>query len=296
LSTPEPTTHPTLRPLRIGEILGTAIRLTLSNVRTLIPLVAIIVVPLAIIDAVLLLATLHNGFIVDNKLYLQTTGGYNGGRYAMLALRFLGSAIAAGLVFRAVSTIYLGGQPSVGESARAAFSRAGTLVMTALVVTIGTLIGLVLLVLPGIWFAVTCAVAVPAVMMEGRGAFEAIGRSQELVRGRWWATFGAFLVAYLLLAVVEFVLGLILGAALLGGHHSLTALGVELVVVFLVAQLITIPFIGSVITVIYFDLRVRKEGLDVEHHAREVGLLPGGAVATPPPTIATDAPGGLPTG
>ena len=68
-------------------------------------------------------------------------------------------------------------------------------------------LGFIALILPGIWLVMVWSVAVPALMFEHVGGFKALGRSFDLVRGRWWATFAALLVAVIMLFVVLFVVG-----------------------------------------------------------------------------------------
>jgi hypothetical protein len=53
--------------------------------------------------------------------------------------------------------------------------------LSGIIVGIGTL----LCVIPGIYFYVAFAVAVPVLLVEGAGPSRALGRSRELVRGRW---------------------------------------------------------------------------------------------------------------
>jgi hypothetical protein len=113
-------------------------------------------------------------------------------------------------------------------------------------------------------------VAIPVLMFEGVGSGRAIRRSMALVRGRWWATFGVLLVAVIMLFVVLFVVGLIfrgiesgLGIDSTGLWLALNALST------IIGALIVYPFIAAVIAVVYIDLRVRKEALDLE-------LLAGG--------------------
>jgi len=101
----------------------------------------------------------------------------------------------------------------------------------SILVGIVTFIGFVLLVLPGIYLSVIYMFFTFALVLEGKRGFDAARRSQELVRGYWWAVFGRGLafalivgIFIMLIAIVfsgvrgtlfESVLGLVLTVILL---------------------------------------------------------------------------------
>jgi len=111
---------------------------------------------------------------------------------------------------------------------------------------------------------------IPALLVEEKRVGDAMSRSKALAEGNGWRI--VLLVGIVLLVVMTF--GVMLGAiarALLPG--VLGAL-VYLFCVALVSQ-----FSGIVLTLLYFDLRIRKEGYDIELLARS---LDGSPVALPP--------------
>jgi len=110
------------------------------------------------------------------------------------------------------------------------------------------------------WVAVT-----PAMFVENIGIGFAVTRSRYLVQGRWWRT---FLVLFLTFVAYEAV-----GIAL-GGFVQLAQILLTLFVSPFVASAITLasgqlvsalltPITQIVIVLIYFDLRVRREALDL---------------------------------
>jgi hypothetical protein len=58
-----------------------------------------------------------------------------------------------------------------------------------------------------------------------------------------------------------------------------------------VASVLTIPFVAAVVAVIYFDLRVRKEGFDLQLMAQRIGAPPRAVTPTPMPWSSQPAPG-----
>jgi hypothetical protein len=106
-------------------------------------------------------------------------------------------------------------------------------------------IGLLLLIVPGLFLITIWAVVAPAIVAERRGPVEAFGRSYELVKGHGWTVFGAIVVAFLILILVGFFAALI-GAAIgnLGGT----------IVFAVLANILVAPFPALVASTLYFEL------------------------------------------
>ena len=79
-------------------------------------------------------------------------------------------------------------------------------VVATLVAAIAVFAGLIACIVPGLYLAVRWAMAVPALLVEGRPVMESLRRSWTLVERRWWATFGLLLAGYLLPAIIAAVL------------------------------------------------------------------------------------------
>jgi len=121
------------------------------------------------------------------------------------------------------------------------------------------LIGLPLLVyVLVVWFFYT-----QAIIIEGQGPVAALLRSWALVRGTWWRVFGIGIVFVLVLGIAG-VFAAIPGLILFMANETLGNLLVSASTV-LVAP---IAYVGA--TLVYFDLRVRKEGYNVEMLRREL--------------------------
>ena len=134
--------------------------------------------------------------------------------------------------------------------------------------------------------AILASIATPAMMRERIGPIAALGRARELLRGRWIMTLA-------LLLVTSLTVGLGWGftfAALRAGFTANTISAGRLIGGTLLAQMIAsivfVPLAVAIMTVAYFDLRVRREDYDVVTHDRET-LESGG---TPAPRPVTTAP------
>jgi hypothetical protein len=150
------------------------------------------------------------------------------------------------------------GQPfqlnaSVGRGIRRFFPIFGTSLCMGFVV----MVGMILLVVPGIMLAAALAVAIPVCVIEGLGPFASLRRSRYLTEGYRWKLFGIFLLL--------FVPSMVLSG--LGGVIQRIE-GVEIGALFNFITQTGLSAFGSVLlAVIYHDLRAGKDGLDTSRIA-----------------------------
>lgn len=157
--------------------------------------------------------------------------------------------------------------------------------VTAAAVLIG-IVGALALVPVTIWIAIRLLVAIPVVVLEAAGPSAALRRSWQLVAGNWWRVFGIYLLVTIVVAVVA---GLIevpftLARSIISGHGSLfigfTSTGAPTAAALIVgaiggiiAATCTRPVSAGVSVLLYADLRMRKEGLDLV--LQQAGQSPG---------------------
>jgi hypothetical protein len=163
----------------------------------------------------------------------------------------------------------------------------------------GILVVLALIVL-GVWLGTKLSL-VPSVLMAERVSLgRAIARSWALTEGAFWKTFGIQLLVAAMIAIatqivttpISFVGGLVVGLAD-PNTQSPTTSAVGVIVLYLVVGIVSVVFgaIGAVaqsatVALIYIDLRMRKEGLDLEL-ARFVEARQAGATDLPDPYAQT---------
>lgn len=141
------------------------------------------------------------------------------------------------------------------------------------------LVGVFILVAAGAivssYLSIKFSVASPAMVLENLGVFAAIGRSWSLTRGNFWRLFGINILTSIIISVVAGVFGGI--ASVIGAFSTVVAssstndfmgaLSITFIIYMVmtaISLLITLPFSSSVNALLYIDLRMRKEGLDVE--------------------------------
>jgi hypothetical protein len=123
------------------------------------------------------------------------------------------------------------------------------------------LLGLAALVLT-IWLSTMLSLVTPVVVLEDERPVRALARSWRLVRGSFWRVFGITLLAGIIVAVAGGILQLpftLFGAVLGSGTGGI----VILVVGAIAAGTVTRPITAGVTVLLYVDMRMRKEGLDL---------------------------------
>jgi hypothetical protein len=195
--------------------------------------------------------------------------------------------VVTAAMLKAVSDAYLGNPSSVRDSLRFAGRRIGSLIWLYVLLALGLGVALVFVVIPAIWLYAAWSVATPVLLVEGLGGSAALRRSFRLVRGRWWPTAFTLLVAFMLVSIASSVLVgvfLIVPQAIDGSSVLLAVIGAT--VASSVAVAVVQPIKAAIITILYFDLRVRKDGFDLALLAAGLGLPPAELPLFTPPARA----------
>jgi hypothetical protein len=177
--------------------------------------------------------------------------GLVGANLALFPLVIVVSTIAGtlyqGMVVGLVRDLQEGKEhPSVGELLGYATPVLLPLIGAGLLSGIGVGIGMVLLIVPGLFLLTIWAVIAPAIVIERSGVFDAFRRSRELVRGHGWPVFWAIVVAFL----ISFAGSLVFGAI----ANSVSDGPLVRIVFGALASTITAPIGALVAGVLYYRL------------------------------------------
>lgn len=252
-----------IRAMSVGEIVDTSFRIVRNHFVPLVGMSAAIYLPFTLFQAYWMTsmqASVAAGGKLDIGALSVTFGA--GMLVLMVVMPIVSAAIA-----HAVGEAYLGRPVSIGGSLREAMKIFLPIVGTGILSGLILMVGLLLFVVPGIWFALGIMVLYAINIVERSFGMTAIRRSLDLMKGQR----GRGFLLYLLVIIVSMVLGGIFG--LVGAISPW--LGAVLQGL---ASAITGAFTGAVFIVFYFDIRCRKEAFDVEHLARLVhGSAPASA-------------------
>lgn len=288
----------TLRPLGLGELLDQSIRLYRRNFIKFIGIMALIQVPVGIVQLIYTLLSLGNYVsTMNDPAALQDPPAVIGSAFGFLGATLLSAAIslifisgiATAALTRAVADTYLGKDTGILE----AYQRIGNswlrlvgalllaflisigLILWAMVPCIGWVSGLGMLIFFG---TVVFPLIAPIIVLERHGATLAIRRAWELARRRFWWILGFAFILYLFSQLIitgpSMLITLVVGSLspasssyTIGGQNLLSTIIQS--ALSLVLGLLYLPLSQTAITLLYIDLRVRTEGFDLAILARE---------------------------
>ncbi|HEY4133008.1 MAG TPA: hypothetical protein VGM50_20500, partial [Gemmatimonadaceae bacterium] len=181
---------------------------------------------------------------------------------------------SGGVTTALASDVYLGTAPDLKRAFRRVGARFAPL--AAVMVAVGILSGLAafLLVLPAFYVIARFCAVQQLVVLEGKNASESFSRSSALTLGLKWHCLKTFVLMFLI------VLAINLGASLL---VALVPSNVVRETGSAVITVLVLPIIGITQTLLYYDLRIRKEGFDVEFMAAQAAT---GTTAVDTPSAA----------
>ncbi|MCW2944863.1 MAG: hypothetical protein JWR24_1580 [Actinoallomurus sp.] len=292
-----------LRPLGVSEILDGAVTYIRRNPRATLGISAILT------SVVQVIITLAQYFVIGSQARAEITPGVLARSLGWLFITVTGGLLLTahivlmlgGLLAPVMARTLLGRSTSFGQAWREARPRlprllgAATMVMVIVLIAVavplvplvaavavgaptgvaalawvgGVPAAAVLMVSGYVWFALSA----PILVMERRGVFAALRRSAEMVRGRWWRTFGVLVLALVITGFAEFV---VLPMPFAVAQRIVLALrpeprGWTLVAIVaigalgrIVAGTLVNPFNAGVIAMLYADRRMRREAFDLE--------------------------------
>lgn len=262
-----------LRPLEIGDLLDETFRMYRRHFFLFAGISVILSIPLAALTGV--------GFASLSEEFIQFTNFGHAPDLTQLApsLLFLGAAllVSFGLYpFTAGAVIYAACESALGHPVtlwsvlrvvlRRYFPIAGYLILISLMAAMFCFLPL------WTWIWVGWIAVLPVMFIENSGLVAAMGRSWRLLEGRWWRTFLILLLIGILWYVVRVALGAVLALVGLLLQTVLTPL-VTLAITSAASEVLyalATPVVQIAIVLIYFDLRVRREALDLFQLAHRV--------------------------
>ncbi|MDX1520180.1 MAG: glycerophosphoryl diester phosphodiesterase membrane domain-containing protein [Anaerolineae bacterium] len=289
------TAIPQLRPLTIPRLLDEAVRLYRNNFLKFIGIIAIVQIPLTLVQLVVSLIAFGDFFTA-----LDSAGGPGGaspediftpsyftGVGASFLLGILGFILIQGLATAAltlaVAGSYLGEEIGIIEAYRR-LGRSWLTLIRALI--LAGIFGLALVV----WFIIPCVgwltglgmlafyglvvvpLIPPVIVLEEQAASRAIRRAWDLARRRFWWVLGFVCALFLFnqiavtapTGLISYIAQFVWGDPLNPSGAQFTTQTIIQTITALIFSLIYLPLQLTAITLMYFDLRIQTEGFDMD--------------------------------
>jgi hypothetical protein len=217
-------------------------------------------------------ALVCSGIPVLLSLFIDASGGMLANLPLALVYYLLFatlSSIATAATVFIVSESYLGGELDAGLALARATPLLWRLIVCSVLIAIIVFVGFLLFFVPGVILICGLLLAFPALVLEpGSTATASLSRSWQLTRGSRWRMFGLLVTLLVLLYVPMVAIGGVLALMAPSGPvtHARSAFRIGLIPLAAmgVVQIFVYPLFYCVLTVAYYDLRVRKEGFDLE--------------------------------
>ena len=269
-TTPEPVAPPrlpvALRAMTATDIIDGAWGVIKARPKTVFAITAMIILPVEILAAFLaqgsvaildLAASTFDSGPTSSRAALGGAGLIVAQLVQNLGPFFLGAAVA-----RLVSSWYAGGDMTARQAVVAAFRKAPALLGAFAVLVPIKLLGWATCGLALPFLLPLMMVTAPAIVIEDLGPIAGPKRAFDLARRRYWPCVGVWVLAFIVEIVVNAALGLL--PTLISGITPGPVAPIVAAAGTVFAAFITKPFMVAVAVLLYLDLRVRTEGLDLE--------------------------------
>jgi hypothetical protein len=279
--------------MSLGDLLDEAFQLYRGNFLVFlgiaglayVPFILVIGVLAAILAATSVLSLLSRGFgsLSDSQQAgLMLAGGLSA--IAIFVAYIIVFSLMSGALSVAISRRYLRYPITILESYRIAGRRLLALVGTQLLfILLCLLMSITLIGIPfAIFFAVRWILFAPVTVLEGaHGGMTALKRSSALIRGSWWRTVGVLVVVSIIINILSSITSSVISVATLALVSGIAGQIVRQIVSAMVSIVFT-PLSAAVVTLLFYDYKIRKEAFDLETLARHHAELPGSEVGTVP--------------
>ena len=242
-----------MKPRDLGDIVGETFEIYRRNFLRLIAIVAIVEVIVYLLSwGWLLPLVMTEGNIDVLVLFIVIA--------VILVVSFVAYALMEGALIHAVSEHSLGQTINIGRAYSFAWRRLGAMIGAEILAGLALLgMAITIVGIPfAIYFGVRWAFIWQTALVEGVSPRAALSRSSDLVKGNWWRVVGIMFVVGIIAGAISWVLGLILGLIPVVGE--------------IIGTILITPIFITAATLLYYDLRVRREGYNLEKMASELGI------------------------
>ena len=270
-----------LRPLSFGEILDGAFTLYRRQFASMFLTALLPQVPMLLWWG--LYGYVMIGMTAENA---EPSGTMIGALIAMVVLLPLvgfASLVGWGGVVFQMSRAYTGSPVSTREALRRGWQRLLPVTGAIIVVSLLSVVGLFMCLVPGFAVMLASFAVIPAVVLERRGPIASIERSWNLTKGAWLEVFLVMLVAWMISSLPGGAVGMLSVAGIIvteGDPQATAGIQAGTQVLSALVRTLTLPFSLGCTVLLYYDRRVRTEALDVQMMAES---LPPAPPSTPAP-------------
>lgn len=257
--------------MSVGDILDRGLKLLLARLPTFFVILLIVQLPI-------LLFQLFIPVLMEEQAAIAALVTVLG----VLVLTAILTPIGTAAILHVIAQAFADRRAGIGEAFQVGLARFGPLLLASIAVGLIVGVGFALCIVPGLIFLSWYGLVSQVIVVENLGAGDAMARSKSLSEGYRWRVLGI----YVLMIFIQFALGIGLGIVLatlipaqeivrtqqgLITKFNLMNQSIHVVLTFLLNVLVG-TYLSVCTTLLYFDLRIRKEGYDLELAAKPQGV------------------------
>jgi MFS family permease len=250
-----------IRPNSVSQTIDAVFKIYLQRFVPLVTIAAVVSAPIVLLQGIANLSLIDQLESADVDAITELSDVWDviapqnvAASLLLAVLGWVAAALTSGAVVVVVADAYLGRLTTWQDALQRAMGRLGPLLIGSLLFGLGVALGFIFFIIPGLILAVGWSVFGPAAVVEDIGGSQALGRAWSLTRGRRWPVLGAFLVMFIIVAILSSVIG-----AALSSDPEFTFFDV---VVNVVINILTAPLMAATAGVLYLELRARHEPFD----------------------------------
>ncbi len=254
------------KPQSIGKVLDESIRLFFASFKSVF-----------LLSLIGCMAVISPNFIMSDFVALAQSGdpsqaqGMLGQFFAVLAIGMLVFLVFYNAMYYRINKISHGQESGTGESVAVGIKKLIPVIVAVILFSIAMVFGLLLLIIPGVILMLSMFFYQPLVVCDNLGPIAALKTSHNLVWGNWWRTATVFLVPFFILMALWFlavmVAGIVIGANGefdAGPGAAMSTANKVTYGTMMLFYIIIYPYMSAMMLVQLNDLKLRKQGMDLE--------------------------------
>lgn len=254
--------------MSVGDILDRGLKLLLARLPTFFIITLIVQLPVLLVQVI-------PPALAEGNLVGATAVGNLGAVLLALVLTPIGTAA----ILHVISQEFIARRVGVGDAFQVGLSRFGSILMGSLLYGFAVGFGFLLCIIPGLVFLSWFSLFSQVIVVEGLGGSASLSRSKDLSQGYRMRILGILVLLMIIQALLGGAEGFVLEALFPSYERIQTVRGItvqtsainqiiHVLLIFPVNALVT-TYSSVCMTLLYFDLRIRKEGFDLELAAQK---------------------------
>jgi len=210
-----------------GAKINATIEYIRENILSLLKVVLLIVVPLALLMGIFFSSMFST--IFQASLNPDMSGAEGMSFMADLGVNYLLMMLLSMVTWSfMVGSIYTymrlndksENPPSPLEVIKKVAGKVPQMIVLMILIGIVSGVGLMFFVLPGIYLGVTLSLALPIFIFEDLGIGKSFSKSFQLIKGKWWSTFGLLVITGIIASIISYVFAIPFYLGFLGDMFS----------------------------------------------------------------------------